>query len=313
MIINSIILSLSLLAVIKGANLATKYSANLAKNFRLSKYLIGFIVVAFISILPEALISINSAIEGVPAFGLGTLLGSNVADLTLIFAILIIIANRGIKIESRVLKNIKTFPVFLFLPIALGLDGHFSRLDGFFLIFAGIVFYSMVFKNGIDAPDIKTEKKDQLKNFIFLILALALLLLGSHFIVTSATALAHFLKISPILIGLLIVSLGTTMPELFFSLKSVKKKDDDLAIGDILGSVLVDATLIIGLLAVISPFTFPPNIIYITGLFMIIASLILLKFMHSGKVISKKEGYLLLILWLTYVLIEILAGRYLKS
>jgi len=88
MIENLLIFIVSLFLVIRGSTLATEYSAKLAEAFRLSKYIVGFIIVAFISILPESLIAINAAIKGIPSFGLGTLLGSNVADLTLIFAIL---------------------------------------------------------------------------------------------------------------------------------------------------------------------------------------------------------------------------------
>src|SRR3989344_3071668 len=148
MIENLLIFIVSLALVIRGSTLATEYSAKLAEGFRLSKYVVGFILVAFISILPEALISINSAIEGIPSFGLGTLLGSNIADLTLIFAILIIFAGRGIKIESKILKNTNTYPFFLLLPLALGLNGHYSRFDGIFLILAGAVFYYMIFQKG---------------------------------------------------------------------------------------------------------------------------------------------------------------------
>jgi len=136
-----------------------------------------------------------------------------------------------------------------------------------------------------------------------------MLLVGSHFIVTSATVLAYTLKITPILIGMLVVSLGTIMPELFYSLKSIKKKNEGLAIGDILGTVLADATIVVGILALISPFSFPVKIIYVTGVFMMVASLILLKFMLSGRVISKKEGYMLLVFWVCYVIIEFLINQ----
>jgi len=104
MIENLLFLSFSLFLVVKGATLATKYSAKLAESFNFSRYIIGFVVIAFISILPETFIAINSALKGIPEFGLGTLFGSNIADLTLIFAILIILAGRGMKIESKVLK-----------------------------------------------------------------------------------------------------------------------------------------------------------------------------------------------------------------
>ena len=103
---------------------------------------------------------------------------------------------------------------------------------------------------------------------------------------------------------MIVVSLGTTMPELFYSLKALKRKEDGLAVGDILGSVLADATIVIGILALISPFYFPAKIVYVTGIFMVMASLVLIKFMRSGRTITKKEGYMLLIFWLAYVIIE---------
>lgn len=308
MIENLLVFVLSLFLVIKGATLATKYSAKLAESFKLSKYVVGFIIVAFISILPEALISINSAIKGVPSFGLGTLFGSNIADLTLIFALLIIYVGRGMKIESKILKNLHYYPFFLALPIVLGLNGSYSRIEGTLLIVTGLAFYYAIFKNNADASAILHNGNEKLKCFFLLLLAMVLLLVGAHLTVTSATQLAHSLAITPVLIGMLVVGLGTTMPELFFSMKSLENKDDGLAVGDILGSVLADATIVVGILAFINPFNFPVKIIYITGAFMMISSLILLKFMRSGRTLSKREGYLLMALWVSYVIIELMAN-----
>jgi len=295
----------SLALVIWGATLATRASARLAESFRLSKYVVGFVIVAFISILPETLISISSAIGGVPAFGLGTLFGSNVADLSLIFAILIIAAGRGLKIESRILKNVSTYPFFLLIPLILGLDGRYSRLEGVALIVAGAIFYYSVFKNGVDASAALRNGYDgRFRSVLLLLASMFLLLVGAHLTVSSGTSLARALGVDPILIGLLVVGLGTTMPELFYSLKALARKDDGLAVGDILGSVLADATVVVGIVALISPFDFPVKIVSVTGAFMITASLLLLHFMKTGKIISKKEGYLLLGFWLAYVLIE---------
>lgn len=311
MIENLFIFVVSLFMIIKGATLSTRYSTKLAENFNLSKYVVGFIIVAFISVLPEAFISINSAIKGIPEFGLGTLFGSNVADLTLVFAILIIYSGRGIKIESKILKDIYLYPIFLMLPLVLGLNGHYSRLEGLSLIFSGSIFYYLVSKHGSALPTSQTnDVKDGRKNLWLLIFSMSVLLLGSHFAVVSAVSLAGKLSVSPILIGMLIVSLGTIMPELFYSMKSITQKHDGLAIGDILGTVLADATIVVGILAFISPFYFPVKIIYISGIFMLTASLILLEFMRSGRVITKREGYLLLVFWLSYAIIEFLANTY---
>jgi len=309
MIENLLIFAFSLFLVVKSANMATKYSAKLAEHFSISRYVIGFVIVAFIAILPETIISINSALQGIPEFGLGTLFGSNIADLTLIFAVLILLSGRGMKIESKVLKNVRLYPFFLLLPIIFGLNGHFSRIEGVALIISGALFYYLVFRNGTESSKVFSNGDGKYKNIFLLLFAMALLLVGAHFTVSSATELAHALNITPILIGMLVVSLGTTMPELFYSLKALKKKEDDLAVGDILGSVLADATIVIGILAVISPFYFPVKIVYITGTFMIVSSLILLKFMRSGRTITKKEGLMLLAFWVAYAVIEFIVNK----
>lgn len=131
-----------------------------------------------------------------------------------------------------------------------------------------------------------------------------MLLIGSHFTVLSAISLAKDMGINPILIGMMIVGVGTTIPEMFFAFKSIKKDDDSLAIGDILGTVLADATVVVGIIALISPFFFPKTIIYVTGIFMVIASMLLYRFMYTGRTLTKKEAILLFLFWLGFVLTE---------
>lgn len=305
MLLNLIILALSLFLLIKGATLATKYAVGVAESFHISKYIVGFIVIAIISVLPETLVSINSAINGTPSLGLGTLFGSNVADLTLVFFIIVLIAKRSVSIESKILKNNVIFPFILLMPIILGLDGFYSRAEGIVLIIAGLIFYFLAIRSGMGEETDIIVRGDRYKNLLFLILSMTILMASSYFIVTSATGLAQTLKVSPIFIGMFIVGLGTVMPELFFAIKSIKKNDDSLAVGDILGTVLADATIVVGILALISPFSFPIRIIYITGVFMVVASFLLFYFMRSGKTLTKKECFLLLIFWIMFVLIEI--------
>ena len=295
--------------VVKGATMATKYAARIAESFNISKYTAGFIIVAIISILPETFIAVNSALKGVPSFGLATLLGSNVADLTLVFATIVFFAGRGLKVEGKMLQNQAVYPFILLLPLVLGMNGHFSRLEGLALIIAGGIFYYMVLKNGHDNTIIPiADHNGRRKSFLLLLLSMAVLLAGSHFTVTSATELASSIGVDPILIGMLIVGLGTTMPELFFSLRSVRRKDDALAVGDILGTVLADATIVVGILALINPFSFPQKTIYITGMFMVAASFVLFRFMKTGHVLTRKEASFLFGFWCVFALVEFFAN-----
>ena len=312
MILNVFILTASLFLLIRGATLATKYSTYLAESFNLSKYTVSFIIVAVISIIPELFIVINSALVGNSSFGLATLFGSNVADLTLVFFVIIILSGRkNLKIESKILKNHATYPFILMIPIILGLNGNFSRVEGLVLIIIGIIFYYIAFKNSDTLEVFPTDKnKKKYKNFFLLLLSMMALLAGSYFVVNSAVNLANYLGINSILIGMLVVGLGTTLPELFYSLRAVKKNDDSLAVGDILGTVLADATIVIGVLALINPFSFSPKIVYVTGVFMIVASFILFYFMKTNKIITRKEAYMLFTFWVMFAVVEFLINLY---
>jgi len=301
---------ISLYLVIRGATWATRYAARLAHGLHFSPYAVGFIIVALISVLPETFVSISSIIQEMPSFGLGTLFGSNVADLTLIIAIIIFYAGRGIKIESKILSTNRLYSFLLFIPLLLGLNGYYSRLEGAVLVIVGIVFYYMAFRREErEIPKESLVKGHHYKNIGLFLISIAALLIGSHFTVMSAAKLAADAHINPMLIGMFVVGLGTTLPELFFALKSVKRGNDSLAVGDILGTVLTDATIVIGTMALIHPFSFSPAIIYVTGAFMVSASFLLFKFMYSGKIISKKEAFLLLSFWILFVFVECMVSK----
>ena len=308
MILQILIFAVSIFLIIRGATLSTRFSGRIAKSFNLSNYVVGFLIVAVISITPEAFVAINSAISGVPSMGLGTIFGSNIADLTLVFAIVVLVAGRSLKIESKILKSNLIYPFFFLIPIALGIDGAYNRGEGLCLIIAGVIFYYLAFHQSQEGEEkkskIKFDKKIK-KDILYFVLSLLALLVGSHFIVESGVKIAEYLTISPAVIGLFFIGLGTVIPELLFSISAVKKDQDSLAIGDLLGTVLADATILVGLIAFIKPFEFPIKIIYVAGIFMFAAAFMLYYLMRSGKILSKREGYLLILFWLIFVLMEV--------
>ncbi len=308
MLTNLFIFLVALLMIARGATLATQYAGRIAQGLRLSKYTVGFLIIAVISILPETFVAINAALRDVPELGLGMLLGSNVADLTLIFALVVLLTGRSLRVEQKILKQHLLYPLILLVPIVLGLDGHFSRFEGAALILLGFIFYYLALKSEERSEELELRKKDRFMNILMLCLGLGALLAGSYFIVSSGSALGLAWGISPALIGLLVVALGTTMPELFFAVTSVKQHSDSLAVGDLLGVVLADATIVIGLIALLNPFDFPKTTIYIGGVFMVAASFILFNFMRSGKMVTKKEALSLIVFWITFVLVEFIVG-----
>lgn len=290
----------SLLLVVKSADVAIRHTSNVAKTFHMSKYVVGFLVVAVISIMPELFISIDSAVQGTPAFGLGVLFGGNVADLTLVFAILIFATNRDIKVDSRLLKENSWYPFLLVLPIVLGLDGYYSRLDGIVLILTGLLFYVWIFRRNHleELPDQAHERR--FVNLVYLVVSVVALLVGSHFTVRYGIAMAETLGFRPIFVGMLLVGLGTVMPELFFSLRALKERSAELAFGDIFGTVISDATIVIGIMTLIRPFEFSRRIVSVTGVFMAVAAFLLFSLMRSGRRLTKMEGLVLILFYILF-------------
>jgi len=123
----------SLFVMVKSAEYCTIRSSSLARFLHISEFVVSFFIVALISTFPEATVSILSAIEGMPQFGLGTLFGSNVADLTLVFGIVALLPNKGVRVKSEILKEDFLYLFLLMIPVLLGFDGEYSRVDGFII------------------------------------------------------------------------------------------------------------------------------------------------------------------------------------
>lgn len=304
-----LLLILSLAVVVHAASLSSRYAEKIAEGFHMSRYVVGFLVVSFVSILPETLIAVNAALKGEPSLGVGTLFGSNVIDLTLVLAILVFVSGRrGLKISRAMLSKLKIYPLFLTIPLLLGLDGKFDREEGLALIIVGLIFYYYMFKKSVGISSRMHDIANRGRNTAMFVVSMVLLLIGAHFTAYSAVSLAGSLSVNPVLIGVLIVSFGTTLPELSFSMKAVRVKREDLAFGNILGSVLADATIVVGLVSLISPVIFPPTIMYVAGIFMVAASVIVLAMLHTKLKISRVEAVLLTAVWAGYIAVELIVN-----
>lgn len=301
---DSLFLILSLLAVIRGARLVVKYVPPLALFMGMSGFLASFLIIGVISVFPELAIAVISSLQGVPTLGLGTLFGSNVADLTLVLGIAALAAGRGLAVKSDFLKDDLILIAPLLFPIMLGLDGEFSRLDGAALITAGLVIFLFLYKRNR-----RTHLKelgaftgqDLLKAVSLSMLGLAALIGGAYATVVFATRLSRLLLLPEVLMGISFITLGTLVPELTFSIRAAREKKGELVFGDILGIVITDITLVLGVMAFLNPFTFDPRLISLTGFAMAFAALVSLNFMKSGRLLSKNEGVILILLYIFFL------------
>lgn len=302
---NLIVLLLLLLVVGKSAAWAVRGAISLSHAFGWSAFAVSFLVV-LVSILPETIVSVFAAMSGVPALGLGTLLGSNVADLTFVLGMVAIFSAKPLQVESGFIKKDHVYLAFLALPLLLGFTGHYSRVDGILLIVSSIFFLWVMLDKAASAEKMPVNLNGFTRAKSMSITAAALLALAAsaYYAVDYAVRLATGFGVAPALVGLLVVALGTTLPELLFSLRAAQKARASLALGDILGTVIADATLVLGIIAVIHPFSFNPRLIVLTGFFMLLAGIFSLSLLRSGKALTRGEGALLLAFYALFVMVE---------
>lgn len=312
MLLHILFFIVSLGIVIQASELAATRATLIAQRLRWNEYVIGFLVVAVISVFPEMLIAIMSAARGVPSFGLATLYGSNIADLTLVLAIVVLVSGKDLKVSSSILRADRWYLGLLVLPVLLGLNGAFSRADGVVLIASGLFFYyKLLQRHRLLSPtaELPPEHSTRLAGPATIFFTSIILLLGASALTVSyGQALAYDIGIPPALIGLIVVGLGTTMPELFFSLRAARRNHDRLALGDILGNVITDATIVLGVLAVLYPFTFARTTGLITGLFMVAAGSLLFYLMRSDKLLTRRESIFLILFYAAFAIVELTMG-----
>lgn len=307
--IGDLFLFLALLLVMgQSASWAVRAAISLSRILGWSEFAISFVLVTFVSIIPETTIAVLSAFRGVPTIGLGTLLGSNVADLTFVFGVVALAARRPLKVESSFIKKDYVFLAFLLLPILLGFTGYFSRIDGALLVMGSGVFFYLLLKGNIKKKREFNHAPNGslIKTIGILISGLLLTGLSANYMIGSAAFVAATLHVTPALIGLLVIALGTTLPELLFSSRAARHAHPTLALGDVLGTVVADATLVLGITALIHPFAFNPRMVILTGLFMFLAGLFFFSLLRSGRELTKIEGVFLLLFYTAFVLVEFL-------
>ena len=265
---------------------------------------------AFSTSIPELFVGINSAIKGNPALSLGNVIGSNIADLTLIIGIAALLG-KGIKVKNPFIRKDSLFMLLIaILPIGLMFLGKsLSRIDGIILVSVFLIYMWHLSK---ERKELKNQFKDDhnqnhlIITFILFALCLAVLFISSHFVVKYATDLALELLLPPILIGLFFVAIGTSLPELVFEIKSVLAKRGDFAVGDAMGSVVCNSSLVLGVTAIIYPITSNFLLFITSAIFMILVSILFLFFIRGKKGLSVTKSIILIILYLLFIMFEYL-------
>lgn len=245
-------------------------AAGTAAHAGMPPLLIGMLIVGFGTSAPEMVVSALAAMEGNPSLALGNAYGSNISNIALILGVVAVIS--PIAINSAILR--KELPVLTIITLLAGyqlLDGHISRVDAWILIgllaalMGWSVYAAMSGKGDVLGGEVETELAEHplpLKMALFwLVVGLILLVVSSRALVWGAVFIAQSLGVSDLIIGLTIVAIGTSLPELASSIAAVRKNEHDIAFGNVLGSNLFNTLAVVGIAGAISPMAVEPGVL----------------------------------------------------
>lgn len=252
--IDYLIFTFLLIILILSGIITTRSLSNISSYLRLGHFAAGFIIMAIATGIPELIVGISSAIDKIPELSLGTVLGSNVVNLSLVIGTAVLIGGE-ISFKDKTFKKEFIYLFFIaLLPILLALDQILSPMDGLILIIAFIAYSFLVYKKfNFEEEEEIISKKKFLKSLIIFSLGLTALLISARYLVHYASLIAVEIGIPIFFVGILLISFGTSLPELTFETISMLHDYKFLAIGDLMGSTVVNSTLILGTVSIINP------------------------------------------------------------
>lgn len=310
---NSLEIVAGLLLLVWGADRFVHGAAALARNLGVPAILVGLTIVAFATSAPEIVVSIVAALDGQPDLAVGNAIGSNTANIGLVLGGIALL--KPIEITSATLR--REMPALLavsLLTVTLFLDSYLSRIDGFVLLTGLIIVMVWLTRLGLKTSSVDPMRADfeaEIPNdvsmpasILWLLLGLGLLLFGADLLVDAAIAIAQALGVSEIVIGVTLVALGTSIPEVAVSLLSALRGEYGLAIGNVVGSNIFNLLAVIGVAAAIEPAQLAPSVLSLHIFVMsgMTLALFAMTYEYDGKgLINRVEGGALFLAYVAYI------------
>lgn len=316
--INVLVLFVGFIALIKGADLFVEGSAALAKNFRMPGLIIGLTIVALGTSAPELAVSASAALQGSNEIALSNVVGSNIFNFLCVLGVCAFI--HPVPVERSILK--RDFPVSILSSIyiliatstttiftgrlfVIGMvedAGSVSRVTGAILVVLFIIYICYLIFDAKKHPEKEEEPKNQpiWKCLLLTVIGLLLIVGGGQTVVYSAKNVARFMGMTETLIGLTIVAVGTSLPELVTSIVAARKGETGLAVGNVIGSNIFNLMFILGLSAIINPVTVNLASVY-DMIILIVVSVLIFFFSLTSKTIKRTEGVIMLTIYIADV------------
>lgn len=307
-----LLLAASFYVLIRSGSLLVKSLFQMSRFLGVGEFALAFILMAFTTSLPEFFIGITSALADKPMLSLGNVLGANIINISLALGFVTVISG-GFALKSEMAKkDIRLIWLISILPIVLAADLTLSRLDGVILLVVFILYARHLLKRrmklnaGLNGADAAAGKLF-FKNIFLFILGAVILLISSWFVVFSASQIASVLELPLFLVGMFLVAFGTTLPETVFGARSIRAEHEEMALGNVLGSVAFNSTWILGLVALIDPIRINSleSFIYAAG-FLILFFFYLVVLIRTRERLTIADGLLLMFFYVIFVIGEII-------
>jgi len=290
---------ISLGILIWGSDILIDQSEKIALRFGISEYVIGATLVAVGTSLPEMAASITASLNHKPEIAVANVIGSNIFNITLVLAAVFIVAKRVDPHRDFFAKDSSwaLFPVLIFILMII--DGAFSRFDGLLLMLLMLAYVLFLMRAGKDILIDETEDEKEApfswpRVALLTLVGFLMVIIGADYTIESASAIAKSFGVSDWIIGIIMVSLGTSMPELMVSITAALKGKADMAIGAIIGSNMANTTMVLGAAALVNRIELDPSAYLFDITTMLVATLMLV-FISANKLYTKPAGISLLI------------------
>ncbi len=309
MILNIIFIIVGFFLLVKGADLLVDGSSRIARKFNVKEIIIGLTIVSIGTSMPELIISVTSALKNQSDFAIGNILGSNISNLFFILGVCAII--KPLLFKKQTVKIEIPFVIFLTaLLYIFGNNGDYhliTELEGIIFIVFCVLFtiYNIFISKNINNSEMEKNKNKDIKlskSFLLIMIGIILLKFGGDFVVDNASRIATLLGISERVISLTIVAISTSLPELITSALATYKGEIDLAIGNIIGSNILNIVLIVGIMAIINPIPYLVSfnkdlMIFLIGMIF----LFIVPFIGEKYKIERVSGFIYLISYFIYI------------
>lgn len=301
MFVSMLLLTLGFVMLVKGADWFVDGASGIAEKFGIPQLIIGLTIVAMGTSAPEAAVSITAAVKGNADITIGNIVGSNILNILIILGISSVITPLMIS-KSTIFREVPFMIIITLLLLWQGMNGIVGHFEGIILLLIFLAYLGYLFwmaKKGNDAGERVSKKRRLWQAVLGTVAGLIMIVAGSNVAVDAASTIARILGMSERFIGLTIVALGTSLPELVTSVSAARKGNADIAIGNIVGSNIFNILFVVGVSAVITPIPFSSGF-YMDTIVAVIAGAFLLICSMRNRKLNRPSGIAMLIGYILY-------------